>query len=507
MLPSKQYLGEMHKKWQNLLLRFPREAYKRGRQLHESLFEEGAVYLYDQEKFLDLQTRAFYQARPGDYMPPHRVIIDGDRLFVAQALQVALSPLFMSQEQMVELADFVRAWTRALHVVLELYCQDPEVAEIIGDEESMESTLNVPASYSSLTPWSRSDFIRFQYCVDRNELPGGTFITARLCRRFREIFGDWLDDSIAGHKILSFDTSLLWETTKALYREHCSHSGHIPTPQPHLVFVVNRGSGLRSEFTLAAEEAIPYFGADHVSVTRPEELLYRVDDRTLFIGNRSVDIAFRFVRTPLWPWYSESEQRGVQALVQASRDLAVCCIPPWRRYLASHVVPFLIQAQRWAEVFREKVGEHYYNILQTHLPITGVVDRRGCIVWPDGRHEQITSLDLKRYVLKSRDSSGARGVIILRLFRPFQRWEMAGEALQTLHERQRLVIQEFVEPIRYPALIMHADGLMRIRLLGKENIFSVDDVLLPGGSAMLAWNNLKIHGGSGTWLTPVFCLY
>jgi len=504
---DKEYFGDTNKKWQHLLLRFPGEAYKRGRRLHELLFGEGCVYLYHREKFLNLQKHAFYQARPGDYTVPYRVIQDGDQSFVAQAPQVALSPIFMSQERMARLADFVRAWAKAAHVVSELYHQDSVAAEVMGDEESMESTLNIPTVYYSLTPWSRSDIIRSQYYVDRNELPGGMFITARLSHRFREIFGDWLNDCAAGHKILSFDTGLLWETTMALYYEYCSHARYIPSLRPHLVFIVNRGSGLRCEFALAAEEAIPYFGSDRVSVVNPEELIYRADEQTLYANNQRVDIAFRFVRTPMWPWYNEDERAGIQALVQASRNLATCCIPPWKRYLASHAFPFLIQAKRWAEVFRAKLGENYYNILQAHLPTTGIVDREGWIVWPDGRHEQITEItDLKKYVLKRRDSTGGRGVIILQAFRSLQRQEVVGESLQALHDRQRLVIQEFVKPIRYPAFIMHANGLMKIHLLCKENIFSVNDVLLPGGSAMLAWNNLKIHGGSGTWLIPVFCL-
>ncbi len=509
MQSDKVYLGNICQKWQNLLSKFPHEAYERGQKLHERLLDEGVVYFYHQEKFLDLENRAFYRARPNDYKVPYQIIRDDGQTFIAQPPQISLCPVFVSQNRIDDLTHLVRDWANIPGLLLKLYNRDPMAFEIMGSENSMESDLKVPVPYSSLTPWARLDTIRAYYFVDRNEMPGGMFITTYLSNIFYDIFGDWLADCGVGHQIVNFNTFSLWETVMRLYGEYCTYTKRTPNPQPTLAFIVNRGSGLRSEFVLAKKEAIPYFGSDHVFVTDPSTLRYYPDKQVLYAGNRQIDIAFRFVRTPTWPWYNEAERLGIRALVEASRDMAVCSIPPWKRYLSSHAYPFLIQAEQWTKALQADLGEDGLNRIRSSLPYTGVINREGCIKWPNGNREHIANLSqtaLKRYVLKFRDSTGSRGVFILRMFRSYQRDRLVNEILGRLGDHDWLVIQEFIKPLHYPAFVMHSKRLLKMRLLLKENFFSTDDVLIPGGSGMLAWNNLKIHGGSGTWLTPLFFL-
>lgn len=195
------------------------------------------------------------------------------------------------------------------------------------------------------------------------------------------------------------------------------------------------------------------------------------------------------------------------ALEAAAQAGSCTVLPGFHMGLESHAWPYLWRREPYRSELVQALGTAGYTTLMAAFPRTGVVTD-GRVSWHHGQAEPLEESMLAETVVKTSDSTGAEGVLVLS-GRNRGRRRYREEALARMTapgpdgRRVTWVVQDYVDAPRetYPVLdasdrITPVTGSMRYAAY-----FAAGEYL--GGYALLSPTSRIVHGGSGTYWIPV----
>jgi hypothetical protein len=487
-------LAILTEKLNNKLLKYPQETINRLKNIAEELAEKDYFYYLSETAYNMYRLRIL---NISGCRPKEKREIFGNRYVHGVIPNISPTPFFIDSDHYNEVTKILKSLSDLNRLLYTLYEKgDISVKNILSEHSNLEGDLNVGLQYEDVSPIYRVDTVGNLIVVDKNCLPGGLFYSGMVHNLFIKNFEDWIWEIFKSRpKIQNF--SHMWHDIQEIYNEYCKNFSVRPISRPTIAFVINKYSGLRGDMKIAADFAAQHFGRDKVLLVYPENLTYDNKNKYLMANkNRKVDIVYRLVRTPYYKWYDSEEKRGIIAILQATKENRVCCIPPWNRFLSAHSYPATLHVAS-VKNYLTSTCPDCYDCLIEHLPQTSMVDISSI------NDVTLKHIDLSKIVLKTIDSTGARGVTILKQLNREDRLTVFNRITREAKSNS-LVIQSYENPRKTSNVILYNGKLVKTRMFIKESYFYVHGKVPSFGNVMATTDNLKIHGGSGTWMSPIF---
>lgn len=491
--------------WNQRVLR-DSEAAAVALKLQQRMLASGVTYRFNEMRVARLRGKI------GDWSPndlSRQVPGRNGASYLEVPFEIALRPALITLEQADQLDALGRQLVVAIESAEELLCRDQQVAgTIIRTPRSEGSGLGVKPAHRRLAPWIRTDYIwsnqdgrKVPVVVDVNLLPGATFLTDSHGRIFEEDVVSRYANGKTPQRV--FRTDVL---NRHILEELAAWHGR-DINNVRLAFVVREGHGLVPEMRLwvAAMTA----GGVEAELVYPDEIV-AVKDRVIQTANQGeFDGVVRMAR-PVTKHVEgrlfDAENRGVEVLFEAFRHNEAFIFPGFKVYLESHAWSYFWRSASYAEYFQRDLGNGYESFRQS-LPPTALVVGPSTVLWDNGERQELTveniNIDL---VIKRSDSTGAENLLVIRrksLTRG-RRQEVL-DFIAANHTRG-LVVQRLIfgEKEKFP--VYANGGISEITGNMKYSAYHAADGQYLGGNAMCCPGSYKVHGGTGTYIVPVFIL-
>ncbi|MBI2050822.1 MAG: hypothetical protein HYT31_03365 [Parcubacteria group bacterium] len=183
-----------------------------------------------------------------------------------------------------------------------------------------------------------------------------------------------------------------------------------------------------------------------------------------------------------------------QRLVEGAPHRYAVMSPPGRRFLGSKFWFVALRMPGFREVFKDRLGQDAYRVLDEAIPKTGILERGGTVSFPDGA-VSIQDLNRKGWLLKPPSGACARGIMIGRSCSQ-RKWDEFCCSPQSAGT----VVQEYFN-IKETALVLGPDGSPQ-KLEGhtKYGAFLYGGEV-AGCEVMLRPGSSLVHGARDTYLS------
>lgn len=476
----------------------------------ECLLVHGVVYRLNRERVEQLRQRGIVANGR------ERVGSDGT-LSRDIPLSTALRPAFMTLDMETRVRELGYLLQSAIDASEELMRSDAVVQNTIGRTERSERIgIGITPPHQSYAPWVRTDYVWRQtengpvpVVVDVNLLPGGTFLTDELTLVFEETILPRYTPT--GLPLRPYDPSLLNRVVSETVLKWWERRGETERAQrPRLAVVIREDHGLAPDMELWTK-ALERHGAD-ATIVSPDSITECREGRVNTAVHGWFDGVIRMVRPVTRESFPDERRftdknQGVLTLMEAYKKRDLCLFPGFHVYLEDHGWPYVWRSRQWREHYEAALGKAGYQTLCDSLPRTGVIAWAHSIswhiLWDDGRTEVLALDALDEKVVKRSDSTGGYGVFMFHnLSRRQQKeaWKFVERNYMT-----SLVIQEFV---RGPKEIYPVFNGKEVRLVKGNMKYSAyySNGQYMGGNTMMSPNSYKVHGGSETYVVPLYTI-
>lgn len=467
------------KKWNEKVLSDP-EASQFFSEMRDDVFVNGGRYRYSRWRCKNSKNENLFNGQDSEYLEVPLIL--------------GLRPALITEEQ--------EKKVRRLGQVL---CQMiSSSAMVLADQFVQERINNVPLQeewqrrhinfgYSFPAPWIRIDYIWRDdepILVDSNMLPGGTFITHVLFQCFERAQKRYLEGVCIK---FGYEPDIL---TKILVRcfVEWARSRNLNKERPRIGIVCRREHGLVPDMLLWVK-ALQAAGLE-AEILYLDELPKDLPDlvvRMYRVFSKHVD--------PYDP-RRQKERAAINLLFQKYENGEICFFPPFNLYLEDHQWVWFYQAERYREYF-QNIADYAWFL--KHIPQAWLVSQTfqgpvliaaNQVVFPCNRDS------LGDKVLKQGPSTGAAGVTIIR--RDSTSGKKYKEIFNICQLRKWLTLQELVLGSKEEYPILSNDGkVILVRGQMKYSAYFAAGEYF-GGNAMCCPTSYKVHGGSGTYLVPVY---
>ncbi|MBI5733855.1 MAG: hypothetical protein HY973_02840 [Candidatus Kerfeldbacteria bacterium] len=186
--------------------------------------------------------------------------------------------------------------------------------------------------------------------------------------------------------------------------------------------------------------------------------------------------------------------------------------PGFHLYLENHAWSYFWRCAEYASFFRQYLTSEEYLRLGTYLPKTALVQVSDTdnelltVNWDDGTKVNCLGEIPEHYVVKRGDSTGADNLFILSDHSRNPRQRAYNYALHSI--KDGIIIQQLINDTKeqYPVVAEGSDHVELVQAHMKYSAFYVNGQYI-GGNAMLCPKSRKVHGGSGTYIVPLYTIH
>ncbi len=434
--------------------------------------------------------------------------------YIELAPHLALRPAFITEVMEQQLINMGNILCKVIDVSAQFVQDNEMVCSVVAKSPRAEASgVTIKPSHRRYAPIIRTDYLwvptatePHPVIVDINLVPGATQICHGITNVFEELFANDLKElgNIRGYRANEI-CQVIREEYEVWQKIHSS-----TTNPPRFAFVIREGHGLVPEMIHWTKMFQDQTGLTAAIVYVDQ--IKSVKNGIIYTDLGEFNAMVRMVRPitkHVEPNRVAIENKVVQEIMAAYYNGELFVLPGFHVYLENHAWTHIWRSEKYGSFFREALGNEDYNTLCWNLPataLTNIYDEQALLLeWDDGTTTTCSNEMPNDHVIKRGDSTGAEGLYILKHSSTKHRQQAYAYTRQAINDG--IVIQKLINGTKeiYPVVGEGKNNVELVEGFMKYSAFYANGKYL-GGSAMMCPESRKVHGGSGTYLMPVFTL-
>ncbi len=330
-----------------------------------------------------------------DYNKLYKSLEDSPAYFQGEVIPFLYQPLFFKEADIINFKRLTDNLAVILTKVIETYLLEESFRDEFNFSSRLEELIMIDPGYNDSFPMARFDIFyhpdgKSKFCEINTDGSSGMVKTNTLEKHFldSEIIKDLSDK----YKFDYFELVNQWvDKLLEIYTQFSDRDD-----KPNIAIMDFRECAMISEFK-HFKKIIKKRGYS-VEIVDPRELSYK--QGVLYSNNDfKIDLIYRrAVTTDIMSNYDQ-----IQPLIQAYKNKDVCLIGSFRSQIIHDKLIFSILH---SDICEEILTEREINFIKEHIPYTAEVNKLN-----EKKFNDLLNNHTK-YVLKPRDSYGAKGVLI-----------------------------------------------------------------------------------------------